>query len=271
MDVQLHKLIVEPCMVLKISAPLTLLIDGLDECENPSAQLEILSLIGSAAIHHPLRLRILVASRPEAHIREKFEQSSFRGLSDYMNIEQSFEDVRTYLCDEFSRIHDEHRDTMDEIPAPWPSQDILDSLVAKSSGYFIYASTVIKFIDDRRFRPTEQLDIIQNLIPQEFESPFEALDQLYIQILSTVPARSRSMLCDILCVVANFQLLPGDIDRLLGLKPGDVGLILRCLHSVLKSPSKYHEIGVHHASFLDFLKDPSRSSIFYVLNNTAQN
>ncbi|KAJ7476570.1 hypothetical protein FB451DRAFT_1033338, partial [Mycena latifolia] len=58
----------------------------------------------------------------------------------------------------------------------------------------IYACTVIKFIVDRCSPPTEQLDIIQNRIPQEVESPFEALDQLYIQIPSTVPARSRSKL-----------------------------------------------------------------------------
>ncbi|KAJ7460259.1 hypothetical protein FB451DRAFT_1000913, partial [Mycena latifolia] len=147
MDVQLHKLIVEPCMALKISAPLTLLIDGLDECENPNIQLEILSLIGSAANHRSVRFRILVASRPEGHIREKFEESSFHGLGDSVNIEQSFEDVRTYLRDGFSRIHHEHRDTMCEIPTPWPSPDILESLVTKSSGYFVYVSTVIKFID----------------------------------------------------------------------------------------------------------------------------
>ncbi|KAJ7106012.1 hypothetical protein C8R44DRAFT_942606, partial [Mycena epipterygia] len=201
MDVQIQRLIVEPCMALKNSAPLTLLIDGLDECENPSAQLGILSFIGSITNWYSLRLRILVASRPEAHIREKFEESSFRGIHDSVNIEQSFEDIQTFLAHEFSRICHEHGDTMGDIPASWPSPDILESLVAKSSGYFIYASTVIKFIDDRRFRPTEQLEIIQNLVTIDLESPFEALDQLlYMQILSAVPARSRAKLCDILCV-----------------------------------------------------------------------
>ncbi|KAJ7859093.1 hypothetical protein B0H14DRAFT_2577460 [Mycena olivaceomarginata] len=40
---------------------------------------------------------------------------------------------------------------------PWPSQEIVEDLVWKSSGYFIYASTVVKFVDDKNFRPTERL------------------------------------------------------------------------------------------------------------------
>ncbi|KAJ7248345.1 hypothetical protein C8J57DRAFT_1028852, partial [Mycena rebaudengoi] len=54
------------------------------------------------------------------------------------------------------------------------------------------------------------------------------------------------------------------------LKPGDVQLTLRGLHSVLYIPepeddNDYDErISVHHASFRDFLKDQSRSGEFYV-------
>ncbi|KAJ7437052.1 hypothetical protein FB451DRAFT_181483 [Mycena latifolia] len=264
MDVQLRSLILEPCKSLKdVPAPI-LLIDGLDECEAQSAQQEILSLIGSTANAHPRPLRILISSRPESHIREKFEESSFDGLYDSVNIEQAFDDVRIYLRDEFSRIHRQHHETMEHIPTPWPSTDILEKLVENSSGYFIYAATVIKFIDDKCFRPTKQLEVIQSLNIDDSDSPFAALDQLYMQILSAVPPRSRSNLCDILCVIANFQLLPEQIDMLLGLEPGDVWLILRCLKSVLKMSSKQHVIHVYHASFLDFLKNEGRSSVFHV-------
>ncbi|KAJ7934426.1 hypothetical protein B0H13DRAFT_1591649, partial [Mycena leptocephala] len=151
---------------------------------------------------------------------------------------------------------------MSSIPTPWPSPEILAKLVEKSSGYFIYASMVIKFIDDKHFRPTEQLELIQNLVPSNSESPFDALNQLYTQILSRVPQRNRAKLCDILCVIVNFRLCLAHIEQLLGLKPGDVQLILRCLHSVLDIPpdsSLHYVIHVHHASFLDFLRDPQRS------------
>jgi hypothetical protein len=55
-----------------------------------------------------------------------------------------------------------------------------------------------------------------------------------------------------------------EIDQLLRLEPGDVSLILRPLHSVLKLQSEKDHIQVHHASFRDFLGSQERSSIFYV-------
>ncbi|KAJ7243988.1 hypothetical protein C8J57DRAFT_1024761, partial [Mycena rebaudengoi] len=54
------------------------------------------------------------------------------------------------------------------------------------------------------------------------------------------------------------------------LKPGDVQLILRGLHSVLDVPKPEEDnnhwqwISVHHSSFRDFLNDQSRSGKFYV-------
>ncbi|KAJ7019545.1 hypothetical protein C8F04DRAFT_975516, partial [Mycena alexandri] len=65
----------------------------------------------------------------------------------------------------------------------WPSAEVLFNLVQKSSGYFVYASTIIKFVDDLYFRPTERLAIIQDLKPTQDDAPFEVLDKLYHQIL----------------------------------------------------------------------------------------
>ncbi|KAJ6540702.1 hypothetical protein B0H19DRAFT_959754, partial [Mycena capillaripes] len=145
MEVQLAKLIVDPSVSLKKNAPLILLIDGLDECDSEQAQRKILSLVGNTARQHPSTFRFLIASRPEAHIRKCWNEDCFYGTLYSINIEQSFEDIRTYLRDEFDRIHQGHPETMENIPKPWPSTAILESLVDKSSGYFIYASTIIKF------------------------------------------------------------------------------------------------------------------------------
>jgi hypothetical protein len=261
MDVQLHTLILGPCQLLQDDAPLVFLIDGLDECAGHIIQGEILRLIRSTA--QVKCLRILVASRPEPHIRETLEEESFQGLWCSTNVEQSYQDVRTYLHREFLRIHHKHHATMRNIPTPWPSPQIVEMLVEKSSGYFIFASTVIKFIDDEYSRPSDQLDIIQNLTPPDSQSPYEALDQLYLQILSGVPDRYHSRLCNILCFILHY---PGsfyaeNIDKMLGLKSGDVSLILRPLHSVLDLSK---QIRMHHASFPDFLNSLERSSIFCV-------
>ncbi|KAJ7847074.1 hypothetical protein B0H13DRAFT_2675379 [Mycena leptocephala] len=172
---------------------------------------------------------------------------------------------RKYLCDEFARIHREHRDTMAAIPVPWPSSDILDSLVQKSSGYFIYASTVIKFIDEKYSRPTERLAAIQNRTPTDSDAPFGALDQVYTEILSRVPAQYRSKLCDTLqcAILFDFGIKLPEIERLFEFQPGEVQSILRGLESLLEYTPTGH-ISVYHASFLDFLQDPQRSSSFFI-------
>ncbi|KAJ7433086.1 hypothetical protein B0H11DRAFT_2122972 [Mycena galericulata] len=261
MGVQLQKLIIEPCQWRRDDTPFTLLIDSLDECNSEAVQQEILRLLCFAGYEYPRMLRIIVASRPESHIREIFEGTSANGLFCDLNIGQSFTDVEIYLRSEFSRIHREHHDTMGTIPTPWPSKQIINTLVSRSSGYFIYAATVIKFIDDRDFRPTERLmTVVRN--PTNVDRPFEALDQLYLQILSSAPARSR--LLPILCaIIEGFS--SRDIEELLELDPGDVNLTVRRLHSVLKVPSDdSRNILLYHESFRDFVADPARSGEFCV-------
>ncbi|KAJ7930814.1 hypothetical protein B0H13DRAFT_1594918 [Mycena leptocephala] len=283
MNAQLQKLIVEPCQSLRNRPPTILnqpsysvenckphifLIDGLDEYEGQNIQQELLRLISDAVLHNPRMLRILIASRPEPHIREILERQSTQPLSRNLALKRAFADVEQYLRDEFSRIHYEHRDTMERIPSPWPSREILNILVEKSSGYFIYASTIIKFIDDKDFRPTERLAAVvhwQNL-PTDSDRPFEALYQLYTQFISCAPDRSRVI--RILTAITHFlHLAMGDIELLLGLNPGDVALSLRRLHSIYDIPSNGH-VSVYHASIPDFLGDPTRSDKFCV--NTLQ-
>ncbi|KAJ7504919.1 hypothetical protein B0H11DRAFT_1709186 [Mycena galericulata] len=187
MSEQLQRLIIDPCRKGCLSEPVTVVIDGLDECEGENIQQEILWIVGKmVAGRERLPVFFFIASRPESHIREALAESALTGLHRPLNIEQSFQDVEKYLVDEFRRIHGAHR-TMATVPSPWPSSEIIKDLVSKSSGYFIFASTVIKFIDDKRFRPAARLDIILGIKHSSSESPFHALDQLYHQILGLVP------------------------------------------------------------------------------------
>ncbi|KAJ7759288.1 hypothetical protein B0H14DRAFT_2634457 [Mycena olivaceomarginata] len=184
MDVQLRELIVRPCQSLPKTPDVVLVIDGLDECEGHTVQREILHLIASIP-----GLRIVIASRPEPQIRDTFEDESFRGLLHSINIEQSFEDIRIYLRDEFSRIHRDHS-AMRNIPAPWPSQDTLEALVENSAGHFVFAVTVIEFVDDQYLHPSTQLDIIRNLLPIRPESLAAALEALRGQTVDVMEEES---------------------------------------------------------------------------------
>ncbi|KAJ6586177.1 hypothetical protein B0H19DRAFT_1017056 [Mycena capillaripes] len=258
-NVQLQELILEPSRDLD-TAPWTIIIDGLDECAGEETQQEILNLIrDSAQLRRPLMF--IIASRPEAHIREVMEGASFRGVYRKFNVKQSFDDVRTYFRSEFAKIHHDHS-TMASVPTPWPSEAIMEQLVDESSGYFIYATTVIKFVGDKHFRPTARLKIITDGTETSFQSPFGALDQLYTQILSAVPP-SHNHLVAILRIVHHFQMTPSQIEVILGMEPGDAELSLRGLHSVVQR-NEWEELEIIHASFRDFLSNPSRAGSFYV-------
>ncbi|KAJ7196366.1 hypothetical protein GGX14DRAFT_376192, partial [Mycena pura] len=259
MAVQLQELIFDPCNTIECSSRRIILIDGLDECEGKDVQQDILRLLGNFLAHAPLPFRFVIASRPEPHIREVLDGSSLRDLYSKFNIEQSYEDVRAYLQSEFARIHREHS-TMAAVPTPWPSPDVVDRLVEKSSGYFIYASTIIKYIDDKAHRPTRRLAAIEALSGSSSQSPLTALDSLYTQILSSIPETPN--LVSILRVIYNFHLEPSEIEELLGLEAGDVRLALRGLHSLIRD-EKDLGLSFIHASFGDFLNDPSRAGDFY--------
>ncbi|KAF7372901.1 putative nwd2 protein [Mycena sanguinolenta] len=233
-EVQMQSLISEPCCSNWNQDSILILIDGLDECEGHNIQVEILRIILQSFSQDPSPLRFIIASRPEPHIREVFDSFSYLGIHRAFNVEQSFADVYKYLRDEFSRIHHEHY-TMAKVPLPWPTPGILDQLVENSSGHFIYASTIIKFIDDKNYRPTERLAVVQDPNSSGSASAFDTLDQLYMTILSSAPRQSE--LIPILCAIVNFGLCPEEVDQLFQLAEGDTRLVLRGLHSALKIPS----------------------------------
>ncbi|KAJ6470364.1 hypothetical protein C8R45DRAFT_1015449 [Mycena sanguinolenta] len=261
--VQMRKLIFEPGRAYENGGPVTILIDGLDECEGQDIQNEILRIIRHSFSQDSLPLRFIIASRPEPHIREMFHSPDYAGHYCSLNVEQSFADVRKYLRDEFSRIHREHH-IMARVPSPWPSSDVLEVLVHKSSGHFIYAATIIKFVDDKNYRPTQRLALVQSGSGRGSDSVFDTLDQLYMAILGSLARQAE--LIPILCAIVHFELGVADIDQLFEFPGGEAHLLLRGLHSLLQVPSNdnFEVIHSHHASFLDFLNDSGRSHHFYV-------
>jgi hypothetical protein len=146
---------------------------------------------------------------------------------------------------------------------PWPSQDTLDHLVKKSSGIFIYAKTVIHFVDDEYFHPSDRLECVLRLDPQS-TAP---LDDLYTEILSS--ASHHPMLLRVLHAALSQGLRPGfepeEIDQLLELSQGTARLCLRGLYSVLKIPPLSqprlgrNPVDVLHASLRDYFFDLGRS------------
>ena len=189
------------------------------------------------------------------------------------------QDIEKYFRDGFKNIYDQNSTLMEQVEQPWPGTGILDLLVQKASGQFIYASTVLKFVGAEFYNPLSQLDIVLEPSPSN-GTLFSDLDHLYSQILSTYPIPKK-----LICVLGTVLALhcpqpPGVIEDLLGMKVGEVGLVLRGLHSLIKFPHITDEnfkrstdigedngIRLLHASFEDYLIDKNRSGHFFIDRN----
>ncbi|KAJ7809321.1 hypothetical protein B0H14DRAFT_1501166 [Mycena olivaceomarginata] len=241
-----------------------IILDGLDECDDLRVQQHILCLFIGAICSGEFSTHILICSRPEPHLREVLQTPQTFGICREFILSAdvaAYDDIRTYLSDEFSRIHSKLAARGITLGLPWPAPETLTHLVKKSSGIFIYAATVIRFVDDEYSHPWERLESVLKLGPHS-TAP---LDDLYTQILSVLPHNQQSL--RILHAVWQVTLSkdPEEIDLLLGLHSGTCRLALRGLNSLLYIPSArfgwaYREnITYLHASFGDYISNPHRS------------
>ncbi|KAF8162737.1 hypothetical protein B0H34DRAFT_292711 [Crassisporium funariophilum] len=281
MHIQLQRLIIDTFAQLKSQPQRTqvVVIDGLDECQGHEMQQGILSLISQALVSNKVPLRFLIASRPEAHIRESFDQDTLYTITRRVVLDESFNpsrDIKLFLQHGFADICARNSRLMSHVEKPWPREGIIDLLVQKSSGQFIYAATVLKFVGTEFFRPTKQLAIV--LEPNSLQSTaFSDLDHLYTQILSVHP--DPGSLVHLLGIIAalRYPQPPEVIEDIFNMEEGEVSLVLRGLHSLLSFPDdpeghykrKDHRrnhsgIRVLHASFYDYLVDETRSGPFHV-------
>src|SRR5690606_25113908 len=82
----------------------------------------------------------------------------------------------------------------------WPSEYVIAELVQKSSGHFIYPSTVIRYLQLARVNPEVALQSILELYtPKDpISQPLGQLDALYTHILQTAIRDPHSGTFDIL-------------------------------------------------------------------------
>ena len=249
-------------------SPHLVAIDGLDECTGNDDQRLILNYIHKLTHIHRLPLRFLVVSRPEPQIRQAFEHAgTMATTATCISLYEAREDVRKFLDSEFLRIYnsEKHTDTMRFVPKPWPPPGVLLQLVDKSEGYFIYASTVVKYIDEEYFSPSDRLEeVIRCGIHGSGEpSPFAELDKLYIHVFSA--CRRFTLLKQILgfaCIGAQPTIT--GIEKILSLRPGEVLLVCRGLQSIVKFDLDLSTFVLVHASLRDFLLDETRSGMYYL-------
>jgi hypothetical protein len=273
---QIQELLVEPLLALTakealVTHPHLIVIDGLDECQNADVQCELLRVIARAMLQVPFPFRFLVTSRPEAHITNVFNHDRdlqavtvFRyNLSDDRDADM---DIRKFLEKEFAVIRRVHV-LGSHLPHVWPDPKAITYTAQRSSGHFIYASTVIQYIQSPTHRPDERMEVILGLRPpEEGDRPYAQLDALYSLLFESVESREQlDKICLVLGIlyfqskeIGLYGMVPEylTVEDLLEIESGDLHLLLKPILSLVAIEG--HNVHTLHKFLFDYLLDSTR-------------
>jgi hypothetical protein len=267
-----------------------IIIDGLDECEavqyhdttitspwgkpkrtNAQDQLEILQVLQAAALDPSFPFRILVASRPERVFREFFDpEINPTLLAHRLDLHEDYNanaDISLFLEARFNEIRRRYH-----LPPSWPPPGTIETLVRNGSGQFVYAATVIRFLEmGHREPPKALLEAILNMEVKGYSNPLKQLDHLYSHILHSSPDPRSSVLW-----IRGIRQLNDDehsyasnLHLFLQTDPesNEAEHLLGNLHSLIQIPplsaQATTQYGFYHKSLFDFLEHPGRCGELY--------
>lgn len=260
---QLDKLIYSPLMALRDtlspSQPLLIVVDALDECNDKASIQEFIAVLVDVCSTGALPLCWLLTSRREEHICQAFSEGKVQSNTTMIALEDfdPGDDIERFLKSCFSETYERNPRLFQGMPSPWPSLEDLHALVKKSSGMFMFASILAKFVTDGQAPPHQKL--------KSFLSLNYGLDPLYTQVLKAIPniACFRRVLTALMLLYKQPSI--NLLANLLRLDVGDVLHALIFIQSIIHIPAdNVTPIRLNHTSLRDFLVDNSRSKDLYI-------
>ena len=263
---QMEKLIVGPLKAAGI--PTLIIIDALDECKDEEPASAILSIL-SRYVNEIPNIRFFITGRPEPRIRSGFRLKPLLPITDILRLhevkpEVVDNDIKLFFQTQLTELAQKRSDC--DLTEDWPTSSDIGILCEKAAGFFIYASTVVKFFTTKNRTPAEQLNRIISLPQSTSHEGRSGIDSLYTQVLEQAVDyaamdddelyfRFRAVVGTVV-VVFNPLSVKALSDLL---RVSDISTTLRSLHSLLLVPiSKDAPVRIFHKSFPDFLTDQSR-------------
>ncbi|KAF9444669.1 hypothetical protein P691DRAFT_786350 [Macrolepiota fuliginosa MF-IS2] len=273
---QFHHLFVSPLQKLVANGEditeRVVIIDGLDECAGVAAQRTIVEIIAASIRDSVTPFIWLICSRLEPHLVTAFNtlEVSVVTHQEELTVSRDIDnEIAKYLTDELAKIGREH-----DIPLPWPHERDIGTLINLSSGLFIYANTVVRFIGDHNsLGPETQLRAVVALAKivakRSSEHPLSELDSFYLLIIQRIPAKVLQTVQWILLatIIPDIGTDAEYNRQLLGLSRSEFRTACRTLHSVMKIEEG--QIVFYHASFMDCMQDPQRSREFCIRSGSG--
>jgi hypothetical protein len=143
------------------------------------------------------------------------------------------------------------------VPLLWPSNSDLEAFVERASGSFIFAFTLINFVNDGGDLPHCKLLVALNA--------HAGLDPLYTQVLSSTHCNHNFE-----CIIGTIMLLTSPLSitslgHLLQLENVDILQCLLGIQSIIRIPGDdEHPVQLFHTSLHDFLTAKPCWGIFYI-------
>jgi len=280
LESQTQQLLLEPLGLLRSDYPAfplgrcphVVVIDALDECLELKDQLRVISQLANVLVHKSFPFLCLLSSRYNVHIENELANvlapRMYGQLSLGTDQESERVDISVYLRANIDYIRDRHPFGK-RIPQTWPLESDLDTIVKKSGGQFIYASTVIKYVESPKQNPHERLRHILGIsCSKSGEDPFAELDVLYRALMSSVEnltAATETLGIYLVKSSPKFW-IPTTLRHRFDFKGHfrslDADIALAPLTSVLKYEDG--RIDLYHLSFAGFLLDCARSGKYFV-------
>jgi hypothetical protein len=158
-----------------LSAKVCFIIDGLDEYDGDHDELAGVF----AQVTQSKQIKIVLSSRPIPACHYAFSKCPNLRLQDL-----TFEDIRYFADNELSQHPLMQRV---EITSPGATDELVDKIVSKASGVFLWVSVVVKLL----VRGLRDYDTVADLRRKLFDLP-EELEQLYSHMLRSMPKANRT-------------------------------------------------------------------------------
>jgi NACHT domain len=258
---QIMKLIINPIIGFQNQhtiPPMIIVVDGLDECSDDDGLQKLIQLL-IRITDHISSFRLLFTSRPESHIQQIFEIASITDKVYSLSLRDfdACNDISNYLQLEISQIRQRNDALMRDVPHPWPSRQELEVLVKQSDGLFIYASTLVKFVADKKGLPQEKLQVAM--------TTHRGVDPLYDQVLSAAQSFDYFEQVVGTIIYLRYSLTVNELGGLLQLSSSCIRQGLRGCQSIFAIPDTDQEpVHPYHASLRDFLMDQNRAKAHFL-------
>jgi WD40 repeat protein len=268
---QAQKLLLEVLKPLASRSPKGLLIvlDALDECREDVNKVHGGDLVPVllAALKSVPSAKLFLTSRRESSIERMFAQDDVVSDTHPLVLHRDIPkdtvqaDINRYLRDEFAKIR-----RIAKVNDDFPLNSDVQTLVKRADGLFIYARTALEYIRGPGGSPDLRLAALMESQPDSSKEQHRRLDELYTYILKTAldvesgephDVGLRNVLVTL--VLLQGELPCGSLAALAGVKEQKCAEFLQRISAVLNYQHEAAEpVRLLHASFADFLCDPSR-------------